>query len=40
MMKKSYVLDSFAIIAYLRKEKAGQRVKELLSQAKKGKAIL
>jgi len=39
-MKKSYTLDSFAVIAYLKKEKAGRKIRELLDQAIEGKVVL
>lgn len=33
----NYILDSFAVLAYLKGEPAGQRVREVLSQAASGK---
>ena len=39
MRKPSYVLDSFAILAYFQAEPGGTKVKELLKQAKAGDSV-
>jgi len=39
-VKESYTLDTYAIIAYLKKEKGGEQVKALLAKAKKEAAVL
>lgn len=36
MRKPSYVLDSYAVLAYFQAERAGLKVKDLLKQAKNG----
>ena len=36
MKKQFYILDSFAVLAYLQAEPAGDKVKELLKQAQTG----
>lgn len=39
-VRESYTLDSYAIIAYLRKEKGAEQVKNLLHRARKGSVAL
>jgi ribonuclease VapC len=39
-VKDSYVLDSYAIIAYLKKEKGAEQVRDLLHGAKRGNVVL
>ena len=40
MRKPSYVLDSFAVLAYLQAEPAGPKVKDLLIQAREKHALV
>lgn len=39
MKKPTYVLDSFAVLAYFQAEPSGQEVKKLLKQARAGDAL-
>lgn len=39
-VKEAYTLDTYAIIAYLKKEKGGEQVRALLAKAKKKAAVL
>ncbi len=39
MRKTSYVLDSYAVLAYFQAERAGLKVKDLLKQAKNGDTL-
>ena len=39
MRNRSYVLDSFAVLAYFQAEPSGQRVKDLLKQARTGEVL-
>ena len=40
MKKRSYILDSFAVLAYFQAEPSGPKVKDLLSRAKAGESVL
>lgn len=39
MRNRSYVLDSFAVLAYFQAEPSGLKVKDLLKQARTGEAL-
>jgi ribonuclease VapC len=39
-VKETYTLDTYAIIAYLKKEEGGEQVRALLAKAKKKDAVL
>jgi ribonuclease VapC len=40
MVKKAFVLDAWAMLAYLQKEKGSQRVKEVLSAGREGCPVI